>query len=430
MTVNLTGFPYVSAADMLKLTEPYVYAVIDNPTVGVRVFTSSGFWQPSYGNEDNVMKTNLVGTPFDKLILDGETTVIKVTVVPDFTTRYLIIALKQLGLYVNVRFDTFTDTYEYIIIPFATPTHYMISYTWGVCNGKVMSELVELSGTTSFANSCTEPNGLYYQAPNYYYPIPYECLGIAYDKLLTDCEEISSNMKILVSDTCESSIPKVCSTQYNSNPPFTCSIMVYPSALTVLSLSVSNTLALAGVFSAIAALILKFIYKQYQPTAVEIALTTDDREFGDLVRQTFSFSKSNGDVADPNKDKAMQDENKKLQYEEDDEDDEIKFLETGRPDTSADPSGRYSRAASFSSSSSSDTIVISRFNSNSSINQQDVEPGILIPSLLISQTLRSLDYVNPKHLIWSSGPPRVDDNSLRTTEMALAEKRRRAKEEL
>ena len=431
LTVNQTGFPQVCA--MKKITEPFVYAVIDNPTVGVRVFTTAGFWQPSYGISEGGMNSNLYGTPFDKLILDGETTVIKVTVVPDFTLRYLIIALKQLGLYVNARFDTFTDTYEYIIIPFATPTHFMITYTWGVCNGKVMSELVELSGTTSFANSCTEPNGLYYQAPNYYYPIPYNCLGISYDKLLTDCEEIASNMKTLVSDTCESSIPKVCSTQYNSNPPFTCSVMVYPSALTVLSLSISNTLALAGVFSAITALILKFIYKQYQPTETEIALTNDDREFGDLLRETFSFSKSEEGKAEPNKgdrgDKALQDENNiKLQYEQEDD-------ETGQPDTSADPSGRASRAGSFSSSSSyssssSDAIVVSRFNSHSSINQQDAEPGILIPSLFISQTLRSLDYVNPTHLIWSSGSPRVDDNSLRATEIALAEKRKKAKAEL
>ena len=409
------------------ITDPFVYAVVNYSTTGVRVFQRWGMWQPSYGNDQNTMLYNDTATTFDTMVLDQDTTVISATVIPDATPRYLLLALKQLGIYVYVRYDMLILQYE--TIPFATPTHYMVTYSWGVCNGKVASTLIELTGTTSFANSCTEPNGMYYQAPNYYYPIPYSCLGISYDKLLTDCNEIATSMKTLVSDTCASSISKVCTTQYNSNPPFTCSINVYPSVLTVLSLTVSNTLALAGFFSALAALILKSIYKQYEPTEAEMALTSDDREVGDLLRESFTFSKKEDGVM-LNESKSSQHGDikptKTSQQQQDDDDDDAPVVVV-----SAAPELQQQQVSTSYSSlaSSEDDISVPRLNSRSNIAPQDVDIGVLLPSLIISQTLRTLDYVNPSHLLWSAGAPTDNNPSpLRSTELAPRAERTQMRE--
>lgn len=375
-------FPLV--CQELYIAEPYVYAVVESPANGTRAFLRGGMWQVDFplGVIDEMVPRG--NSPYDKLVLDPETSVLDVTVIPDSSTRYLLMALKQRGMYVHVRYDMWTDEYE--TTAFATPTHFMVAYSWGVCNGNVTSELIELSGTSSFANSCTEPNGIYYQSPNRYYPIPYKCLGISHSKLLTDCEEIAKEMQILVDDTCPDSIPTVCKTQYNSNPPFTCSVVIYPTALTVLSLSVSNTMALYGLFSAIIAIALKLVYKEYQPTETETALANDDRDVGDLLRETFSLTKANPQDSIQGQDKSLQaEEFHELEYQE------LSYDLTDNPAPAQD----------------------------SAIVPREVELGPLTSSALISHTLRTLDYVNPSHLIWPSGS--TADDSLRVTAMAVAE---------
>ena len=113
---------------------------------------------------------------------------------------------------------------------------------------------MELTFSNDYSHACPLPKtGLYYQSKNQYFAIPYSCLGIAYDKLLTDCAEIKANMKALVDDTCADSISKICSTQYSENAPYACIKQQYTPALTVISLAGSNTMAIAGVLAGIIA---------------------------------------------------------------------------------------------------------------------------------------------------------------------------------
>ena len=132
---------------------------------------------------------------------------------------------------------------------------------------------MEISFSNDYSNECLLPStGLYYQGPNQYFVIPYSCLGIAYDKLLTDCPEVKANMKSLVDSTCAASIPKACQQQFDFNPPFACVSKSYPSPLTALSLSLSNTSALATLLALVVAAALARAHKRYRPTPEELAL--------------------------------------------------------------------------------------------------------------------------------------------------------------
>lgn len=70
-------------------------------------------------------------------------------------------------------------------------------------------------------------------------------------------------MKKLVKSTCQQSIEKVCTTQYNDNPPYTCTSYTRYSILTVLSLSFSTTMAIIGVVAILLTTILTIWYPTY-----------------------------------------------------------------------------------------------------------------------------------------------------------------------
>jgi hypothetical protein len=157
----------------------------------------------------------------------------------------------------------------------------MLAYTWGVCDSQVTRSLVELTFSNDYSNQCPLPStGLYYQSPNQYFVIPYSCLGIAYERLLTDCPPIAANQKALVASTCAASIPKVCQQQYDLNPPFACVTNSYASPLTVLSLAFSSTNLLATILALAVAAVLARLHRGYRPTSADLALANPPPALG------------------------------------------------------------------------------------------------------------------------------------------------------
>ena len=88
------------------------------------------------------------------------------------------------------------------------------------------------------------------------------------------------------------SIKKVCSTQYTDNPPFLCSTTIAPQPLTVLSLSVSNTLTVSGLLSIFLALILARIFSRYRPSDEEIEEANDGRDWAAALGDVFQSCSS------------------------------------------------------------------------------------------------------------------------------------------
>ena len=205
----------------------------------------------------------------------GVVDVYKIHPVPGSPAQYLQLLLNQKGFYRMVTYDTFTDTY-FSNAAAAASTNVMLAYTWGICNDNVTRSLVEITFSNDYSNVCKEGGGLYYQSPNEYFSIPYACLGIAYDKLLTDCPDIKANMKALVDSTCKASIRKLCQQQYDLNPPFSCVTYLAPSPLSVLSLAFSNTMALSTLLAAVVAALLSRMHKNYKATALEMALANPE----------------------------------------------------------------------------------------------------------------------------------------------------------
>lgn len=195
-------------------------------------------------------------------------------------TNYMLMYLTlNSGFNQMVTYDTFNDTYFSNGGPASTTTYvndapgatttYMIAYTYGVCNGNVTRYLLETGLNQEYSKSCLSGQGLYYQSPNVYYGIPLGCLNIPYERLLTDCPEIRANIESLVNETCEASFEKVCERLYDLNPPFSCTLDIYSSLLTVISLSISNSLALFGIFSFIMGVLMKQWFGYYKPSDQE-----------------------------------------------------------------------------------------------------------------------------------------------------------------
>ena len=203
---------------------------------------------------------------------------------PGSSTRYFLISYALSDDYQAVIYDTFTDTVVSSNKANGAPTHYMLAYTWGACSGNVTRNVVELTFSNDYSNECQLPStGLYYQSENRYFSIPISCLGIAYDKLLTDSPEVKANMKSLVDSTCAASIPKVCQQQYETNPPFSCVADIFSSPLTILFLAASNTIALYGVFSFLAGFFIRRVYAQYKASIEEMKELNPREELGVLV---------------------------------------------------------------------------------------------------------------------------------------------------
>jgi len=168
----------------------------------------------------------------------------------------------------TVTYDTFTDQYFTPSVPInAAATKYMLAYTYGVCNNVLTKSVVEFSGTLDYSVQCEQQNGIYYQSPNVYYPLPLDCLGIPYDQLLTNCHAVAENMKSLVDTTCAKSIEKVCATQYNNNPPYTCTEDTRASILTVLSLTFSTTMVIIGAMAIMLTVYLTLMYPNHTAIA-------------------------------------------------------------------------------------------------------------------------------------------------------------------
>jgi hypothetical protein len=259
-----------------------LWAVFNTSTHGAVLFTSQGALSDYPDSHGNVVPLtdfkNFKGlvTATGTVIRDAS----KIPGVNGSPTRFLLLLLQQTGgVYSMKIYDTFTDTVVTSNNAATAATHYMLAYTWGVCDGAVTRGLVEITFSNDYSNQCQFPStGLYYQSENQYFGIPYSCLTIVPDKLLTDCPEIKANMKSLVGSTCAASIPKVCQQQYELNPPFSCITDVYPSTLTVLSLSFSNTIALASALAVIVAAVLGRMHKNYRPSQREMALANPSQD--------------------------------------------------------------------------------------------------------------------------------------------------------
>ena len=239
-----------------KVTKPkagtrQLWGVVSTATNGVVFFTSNGAYNsPSSGGTGIAVWVSALSA-YNTLVTTTGTSVLDGNVIPG--TSLLMLLLDQKGEQSMITYDASADTFISNSGP-AAPTNYMLAYTYGVCDGKPKSELVELTFSNDFSHACQLPKtGLYYQSENQYFAIPYSCLGIAYDKLLTNCAEIKANMKALVDDTCADSISKICSTQYSENAPYACIKEQYTPPLTVISLAGSNTMAIAGVLAGIIA---------------------------------------------------------------------------------------------------------------------------------------------------------------------------------
>ena len=252
-----------------------LWGVFNTPTNGTVLLTSKGCATDTPDNEGGIQR--IYNSRFESLVTAAGTSIVDASAIPSKSpgepARYLLLTLREKGLNTMYTYDAFTDTIASSNAAAAATTHAMLAFTWGVCDGSVTRGLVELSFSNAYSNECPLPQtGLYYQSPNVYYAIPFACLGIAYDKLLTDCPEIRANMKALVDASCEASIAKVCRQQYDLNPPFSCVTDVYPSALTVISLSSANATTLATFLALVVAALLTRTHRHYRPSEQDIAM--------------------------------------------------------------------------------------------------------------------------------------------------------------
>jgi hypothetical protein len=80
----------------------------------------------------------------------------------------------------------------------------------------------------------------------------------------------------------------VCQQQYETNPPFSCVADIFSSPLTVLSLAISNTLALTGFFSLLAAFVIRRFYSDFKASSEELEALNPTEELGVLVCSFFA----------------------------------------------------------------------------------------------------------------------------------------------
>lgn len=154
--------------------------------------------------------------------------------------------------------DQVAQTLSLVLYP--TSTHYMVMYTYGVCNGAFESDFIEVSNSLDFSVVCPHPNGYYYQSPNIWVPTPAECSAMQPTELLSSCENVASSMHELVAFTCSASFDKICKASFDDNPPFSCSKQQTSPLLTVISLAYSNTLAVYGALSFVIATLFAFVF--------------------------------------------------------------------------------------------------------------------------------------------------------------------------
>ena len=281
---------HVPSPIILLLTGPtpsrQLWGVFKMPLNGTVLYTSLGAVSPEPNSFGMSVILSHTGSRYTSLVNAPGTSIVDASKIPGLprggvrltAPRFLLLQLNEKGFHSMNTYDTFTDTLVSSNAAVAATTNYMLAYTWGLCAGNVTRSLVEIHFNNVYSNVCKQPHsGLYYQSPNRYFAIPYTCLGIAYDKLLTDCPDIKANMAALVGLTCQASIEKVCREQYDNNPPFTCTSYLKPSVLSVLSLSFSNTMAVATLLAFVVARLLSLVHhNRYNPTEADMALANAD----------------------------------------------------------------------------------------------------------------------------------------------------------
>lgn len=75
----------------------------------------------------------------------------------------------------------------------------------------------------------------------------------------------------------------MCGTQYDGNPPFSCVNWLYNTPLSIISLSISNTLGAVAALSFVVAFLMKRCYGKYNPTENEMEIFKVNKELGELV---------------------------------------------------------------------------------------------------------------------------------------------------
>lgn len=284
-----------------------------NTANGVILYTSRGTFIAPPDTSADFKAVPYLCAQYNALVTAAGTTVLDGSSLPGGIPRYLMLMLNEKSAMKVITYDTATDTYFFNSAAAAT-THYMIAFTYGVCDNVLSKNLVELTFSNDYSNQCQLPRrGIYYQSENRYYAIPYTCLGIAYDKLLIDCPEIKANMKTLVDTSCHDSIDKVCRAQYTDNPPFACVETIYNTPLTIFSLAVSTTLTLASAVSFFIVFVITRIYHNYRATEAEITFYNHDdhspahEKPGDahVPHSAKIFIASDSDHADDDRDASM-----------------------------------------------------------------------------------------------------------------------------
>lgn len=277
------GIYYSPTKSGLVYDQPLL-AVYSTPSNGTILYTSMGAIPfPILQNCKTIVGTCYYENIYFAKVTAPGTSVIDASKIPGSPPRYLLLLLNENSFYSMYTYDTFTDTFISSNTAAAATTHYMLAYTWGECNSNITKSLVEITFSNDYTNECDVGSGLYYQSENVYYTIPYECLGIPYEKLLTDCATIKSNMKALVDATCQAAISKVCKQQYEFNPPFSCVEQTRSNPLTIISLAASNASAFYSIFTFILAFIIKRMFAAYKASEEEKQFLSPKEEVGELV---------------------------------------------------------------------------------------------------------------------------------------------------
>ena len=103
----------------------------------------------------------------------------------------------------------------------------MLSFSYGVCDGKNTNLFVNVSSFGSYEQICPRSDGFYYQRPNVWFDTPTSCAGMQPDALMSDCPDVAENMRVLVKSHCEASKARLCHLSFTENPPFQCVDYVY-----------------------------------------------------------------------------------------------------------------------------------------------------------------------------------------------------------
>lgn len=146
------------------------------------------------------------------------------------------------------------------IRPYMMLTDFMAAYSWSVCGTNVTKVFMAASTTLDYRNLCQEKDGFYYQSPNVYEQVPAECRFMQPGEFQKSCSAFAKRISSMADSTCQTSIHKVCSAVYLTNPPYSCTRLILPTRLQVASNAYSGTLAVWALFITISTICLTRIY--------------------------------------------------------------------------------------------------------------------------------------------------------------------------